>query len=662
MMMDVSIRTKLFGGFGAILILLGIVGYIGYQNTLEFTASFDTLYRDRLEPIRQLAGAQEALYRLRVSALEYGLVDAQGRARIRAEEAEWLRDADENMKAFAATYLVEEEKQGLKAWEQAYSAYLRGRQQVLTLTEQGRSAEADALRTGEVGQAFQRARDALEQLMAFQERTAVEMGQTIRDRAATSTRLLLAIIAAALALGLGLAFAMARAIASPLRKMADAANKIAAGQIDQEIEHRAKDETGQLAEAFRRMISSLRGLVGEVGQMTQWAREGQLGRRADASRFEGVYRELVQGVNELLAAVVAPINEAAQVLEKVAARDLTVRMEGSYQGDYARIKEALNTAVEQLDQGLAQVAVASEQVASASEQISAGSQSLSQGASEQASAIEEVSSSLQEMASMARQNAGNAKEARGLAESARMAAEKGMESMERLSAAIDRIKASSDATAKIVKTIDEIAFQTNLLALNAAVEAARAGDAGKGFAVVAEEVRNLAMRSADAAKNTANLIEESVQNAEGGVALNQEVLRNLADIRTGVQKVNEVVAEIAAASEQQSQGVAQVNVAVEQMNQVTQQVAANAEESASASEELNGQAEEMRSLVSSFRLSQAVAQRQGVKAVRRPGTSVGRPGLAMAGTGGVSGNGRKGSADPKRLIPLEEDTDILQQF
>jgi methyl-accepting chemotaxis protein len=178
-----------------------------------------------------------------------------------------------------------------------------------------------------------------------------------------------------------------------------------------------------------------------------------------------------------------------------------------------------------------------------------------------------------------------------------------MESMKRLSESIRQIKTSSDATAKIVKTIDEIAFQTNLLALNAAVEAARAGDAGKGFAVVAEEVRNLAIRSAEAAKNTANRIEESVKNAAGGVAINQEVLKNLDEINAQIRKVSEVMAEIAGASEQQSQGIEQVNTAVEQLNMVVQQVAANAEQSASAAQELWKQADVMQSMIGQFHLS-----------------------------------------------------------
>ena len=263
----------------------------------------------------------------------------------------------------------------------------------------------------------------------------------------------------------------------------------------------------------------------------------------------------------------------------------------------------MNTAAVNLDLALQQVARTAEQVASASGQISVGSQSLSQGAGQQASSLEEISSSLQEMASMTKQNQTNAEEADAVSREAKNSVDKGTDSMRRLSEAIDKITASSAATAKIVKTIDEIAFQTNLLALNAAVEAARAGEAGRGFAVVAEEVRHLAMRSADAAKSTSTLIEESVEKAGQGVTINHEVFENLSEITSRVNKISTVMGSITAGSEQQSQGVEQVNRAVEQINQVTQETAASAEESASAALELNRQAEDMKMMVAGFRLS-----------------------------------------------------------
>jgi methyl-accepting chemotaxis protein len=237
------------------------------------------------------------------------------------------------------------------------------------------------------------------------------------------------------------------------------------------------------------------------------------------------------------------------------------------------------------------------QMSSASNQVSQASQQVAQGTAEQASGIEEASSSLEEIGSMTKQNAANAVEANGLMSEVGNLVNKGKESMDRMNAAIEKIKRSSDATSKIVKTIDEIAFQTNLLALNAAVEAARAGDAGKGFAVVAEEVRNLAQRAGEAARNTAALIEGSAKDADQGVSVASDTAKALKDVTTSVQKVSELVSEIAAASKEQAQGIEQVTAAVAQMNQVTQTNAASAEESASAGEELNAQVEQVKGMI-----------------------------------------------------------------
>jgi len=240
----------------------------------------------------------------------------------------------------------------------------------------------------------------------------------------------------------------------------------------------------------------------------------------------------------------------------------------------------------------------SREVAVAAGQVAMASQTLAQGSGEQAASIEQTSASLEEMASMTKRNAENAQKANDLAKQARQAADRGSGDMQAMSSAMEAIKASSDDIAKIIKTIDEIAFQTNILALNAAVEAARAGEAGMGFAVVAEEVRNLAQRSAQAAKETAAKIEGAITKTAQGVEISAKVANTLNEIVTKARQVDELASEVANASGEQTQGITQINSAVGQMDKVTQGNAAGAEESAAAAEELNGQAELMKQAIS----------------------------------------------------------------
>ena len=259
------------------------------------------------------------------------------------------------------------------------------------------------------------------------------------------------------------------------------------------------------------------------------------------------------------------------------------------------------------------------QVVSAAGQVSASSQSLAEGAGEQAASLEETSSSLEEMSSMTKRNSDNAQNANDLAKQARAAADKGVGDMQAMSTAMDAIKTSSDDIAKIIKTIDEIAFQTNILALNAAVEAARAGEAGMGFAVVADEVRNLAQRSALAAKETASKIGGAISKTGQGVEISRKVLAGLNEIVTKARQVDELVAEVAGASREQTQGITQINTAVGQMDKVTQSNAASAEECAAAAEELNAQAESMKASVAEL-----------LQLVRGDGTGTTAPARAKA--------------------------------
>ena len=353
----------------------------------------------------------------------------------------------------------------------------------------------------------------------------------------------------------------------------------------------------------------------------------QAGQKVD-KLVKGIDRAPTDAIDSLVAAIqkaqAADAEQSLQSFRAIARSTRIVNVAGV--SVTAALALALGTIVgrvlgKRLRSIVQNLAAGAAQVSSATAQISASSQSLAQGASEQAASLEESSSSLEEMSSMTRKNADTAQQASTLADEARKAAEKGNQAMGRMGASIGEIQKSAQATAKIIKVIDEIAFQTNLLALNAAVEAARAGEAGKGFAVVAEEVRNLAMRSAEAAKNTASLIEGSVADARNGVVISDEAARTLNEITGAATKVNRLVGEIAAAGREQSHGIEQVNTAVAQMDKVTQQTAANAEESAAASEELSSQARQLQGIVEELSDLVGGAART-VSGVARPGQAI----------------------------------------
>ncbi len=452
-----------------------------------------------------------------------------------------------------------------------------------------------------------------------------------------------ALLGLAILLTGSLAFgAFSARIVGPLKTLEQTAKRIAEGDTTASLDIRREDEIGALADSFQQLIEYFKGvaaaseainrgdlsaqvavrsdhdvlsknflalkeLMGEVQNLLNQARDGHLRARGDVKRFSGVYRDIVQGINDVMDAVVVPINEAARVLQLVSDRDLRERMEGQYRGDHATIKAALDSALDHLHDGLLQVATSSQEVGRAAESINDSTQALTQGGGEQEEALREVGSRLDEMISTIKLNATYALDGHSRSNAVLQTAEKGVRSIDRLSQAMEQIRASSTQTAKIVKSIDDIAFQTKLLALNAAIEAAQAGDAGKGFSVVAEEVRSLAMRSAEAAKTTAQLVAEAERSAAAGAAIHTAMLSDLKAIDRQVHEVGAVIKQVADVSEQQSRNVDSIGAALQRMSDVTRRNSENSERVAANSAELCSQASLMLELVDTFRLKQAPA-------------------------------------------------------
>lgn len=525
------------------------------------------------------------------------------------------------------------------------------------------------------------------------------------------------LVVSLIALGL-LAVGTLKNVIGALKSLSEAASEIARGRIEQRIDINSKDEIGHLAAAFREMVEyvgsiahaadrladgdlsakvtprsehdvlsrnvnrasdTLEKIIGEARMLIDAAQHGELSKRGNPKQFQGAYAELIVGTNSMLDAVVQPITEAQDVLERVANRDLTARVQGTYHGEHANIKESLNTALDNIAEVFASLTMAIGQVNSAASEIGSGSQELASGAADQAGSIDQVSNRIRIVDDRTKANAADAHEARATMEQASTVTAQGVERMQALAEAVAEIKKSADSTAKIVKTIDEIAFQTNLLALNAAVEAARAGDAGKGFAVVADEVRSLAIRASEASRNTAVLIEESVQKAETGVKLNDSVRRRLEEIQQGVTRAATMMTNIAEGAREQEKELAEVTSAMGQISALTQRTAANAEESASAAAELSAQAGEMHQMAAQFDVGDraneapvaAPARRSAGKAPAAPARSTRRPAAPKARVTAKSGAAHQDSDDvfpmsAAAAIPFDDDDsgddDVLGQF
>jgi methyl-accepting chemotaxis protein len=552
-LMNLKIQTKLLIAFMMVTLLTGSLGLIAVINLQDLNTNYTRLFNIHGKPLADIgkAGIQFQLVRnnIRDLLIEQGSDKQRYIDNIRQFSRTMKNDLEQYRKSIQ-TQRVKKEYQKLQS---LLGQYEELQDEIIRNILDGHEERGLALVEDPQSEALVQEIDKTIDLL-FDDKIKVGNEEAVRNaaqaRATIDEVLIIAAVAVVMALAFG--FFIAGMISRPVRRMVEAADRLALGDVGVQVAAETKDEIGMLMASFGRMIDSIR--------------------------------------------------EQALVVEKMAAGDLTVAVRVRSEQDL--LGQRLKQMVETNNEVLGNINRSAEQVAAGAQQASLSSQNLSQGSTEQAASLEEITSSVTELAAQTKQNAVNAGQANELALRVKESAVAGNEQMRGMLAAMGEINESSENISKIIKVIDEIAFQTNILALNAAVEAARAGQHGKGFAVVAEEVRSLAARSANAAKETTALIEGSIKRIEVGAKLATDTAEALDRIVRGIAEAATLVGEIAVASNQQATAISQINLGVEQVSQVTQSNTSTAEETASASEELSSQAQLLKEMVGKFKLNQ----------------------------------------------------------
>lgn len=605
-----TVKTKLVLTFVFLNIMIFIVGILGYASANRAGANAENIFQQNLQPIILSSKLAEMFQKTRVNIRDVLMATSASKQQEFMNQTQEIRSSTNKfIEEYEKGLSSEEERRLFAEYRNHLQEYRDFRQQVYTQANNGDLNGAINHLQAQGPILGAKVSQSLEGLVEYNKRVAAQHKAETETLVSAANYTITSVIIIALGISILLAWMIVRSITKPMAQLMTVNHHLVNGDLSAiKMNISSQDEFGILATATKDVIHTLQEVISEIRTLTHSASQGQLQTRANAHRFKGDYREILNGVNATLDSVVEPITETRRILETMSEGDFRAQMDGNYRGDYAQLQATLNNTLLEINTVLNQVLSSVQQVDAGGKQVAIASNALSHGAAQQAAALEEISSSMHEIVSQTKTSAENATLANTLATQSQSAATTGTAQMQELITAMTEINASSANIARIIKVIDEIAFQTNLLALNAAVEAARAGRHGKGFAVVAEEVRALAARSAKAARETAEMIESAVKTAQNGAGIAQETRKALDDIMMYSTKVQDIVAEIAASAEEQAQSVAQINIGLSQIDKVTQQNTASAEESASAAEELSGQSSELARIVSRFQLQSSIHQ------------------------------------------------------
>jgi methyl-accepting chemotaxis protein len=636
---DLRLGAKLQLGFLGVLAFAGIIGLTAVVQLSRMAANTDQLATDSLGSLYRVSQIGSDVAESRSVALEILTRLQLNYTAGAAESLQALAAVTARMKADMAAYeqfVGTADERGQWADLQAkWQDYDKEQQRALSMAEEGLPGDAQRVLIAQAKVKFDAVSGALRKLIDLNNAEAARARVAADGIAAGARRTVFALLAIAAALGVLIALLVGRAITGPIRRTVLLLQEIRAGNLDNPIDTSRRDEVGELlagvaatqtalreraeserrhAEGERLRAESDRRALEEVQQIVAAVVDGDLERRLTTAGKSGFAEQLAASINGLVDNVAGVVCGVQRIVDAANAGDLTQRVHiVNRSGLERKIGGSVNQLLDQMAAMVAQVKDAAAKVSRGSREISQGNSSLSKRTEDQAASLEETAASMEEMTGTVRQNAENARHANALALDARTRAERGGSVVSQAVRAMDGISAAATKIADITGVIDEIAFQTNLLALNAAVEAARAGEQGRGFAVVASEVRNLASRSAGAAKEIKALIKDSVARVEDGSRLVGESGATLEQLVAAVKKVSDIIAEISAAGEEQASGIDQVGRAVTQMDELTQQNAALVEEAAAASKALADSAGALNEMMSRYRV---VAEADAAAAAR----------------------------------------------